>query len=83
MDCLTKCDLVAYCEPYIVVFFWNWSSILLMDINTNKCFSSKVFFLSISALKSLKTTIGQKVGDFDISFWSVDNFFVKDIDGGL
>jgi hypothetical protein len=41
------------------------------------------FFLNKSTFKSPKTTIGQIVGDFDINSWSVDNFFVKDKDGGL
>jgi len=71
------------CEPYIVVLSWNWNFILLMVINSNECLTSKVFLKSTSTLKSLKTTIGQIVGDFDISSWSVDNFFIKDKDGGL
>ncbi len=71
------------CEPYIVVFSWNWSFILLIVINSNKSFTSKVIFLSTSTLKSPKTTIGQIVGDFDISSWNLDKEFVKDKDGGL
>ncbi len=71
------------CEPYIVVFSWNWSFILLIVINLDKCLTSKVCFLSTSTLKSPKTTIGQIVGDFDISSWSVDKKIVKDKDGGL
>ncbi len=42
-----------------------------------------ILFLSTSTLKSLKTTIGQIVGDFYIGSWSVDNKIVKDKDGGL
>jgi hypothetical protein len=45
----------------------------LIVINSNKCLPSKVFwFFSTSILKSLKTTIGQIVGDFDINSWSVE-----------
>jgi hypothetical protein len=71
------------CEPYIVVFSWNWSFILLIVINSNKCLTSKVCFFSTSTLKSPKTIIGQIVRDFDISFWSVDKKIVKEKDGGL
>jgi hypothetical protein len=39
-----------------------------------------LFFFSTSTLKSLKTTIGQIVGDFDINSWSVKKI-VKDKDG--
>jgi hypothetical protein len=55
----------------------------LIVINSNKSFTSKVIFLSTSTLKSPKTTIGQIVGDFDISSWNLDKEFVKDKDGGL
>jgi len=71
------------CEPYIVVLSWNWSFILLIVINSNKCLTSEGFFLSLSSLKSLKTTIGEIMRDFDISFWSVDKKIVKDKYGGL
>jgi len=60
------------CEPYIVVLSWNWSFILLIAINSNKCLTFEVCSFSTSTLKSPKTTIEQIVGDFDISSWSVD-----------
>jgi hypothetical protein len=40
------------------------------------------FFRNTSTLKSPKTSIGQIMGDFDIKSCSVDNFFVKNKDGG-
>jgi hypothetical protein len=39
------------CEPYIIVFSWNWSSILLMVINSNKCFAFKVCFFEYNHIK--------------------------------
>jgi hypothetical protein len=69
------------CEPYIVVFSWNWSFILLIVINSNKCLTFEVCFLNISTLKSPKTTIKQIMANFDISSWSVDKVFVKDKHG--
>jgi len=71
------------CELYIVVLSWNWNFILLIVINSSKCLTFEFIFLNTSSLKSLKTTIGQIVGDFDISSWSVDKKIVKDEDGGL
>ncbi len=71
------------CEPYVVVLSWNWSFILLIIINLDKCLTYEVCFLNTSTLKSPKTTIGQIVGDFDINSWSVDDKIIKDKDGGL
>jgi hypothetical protein len=70
------------CEPYILCFFeieilFYW----LSWIQINVLFF--ILFFRTSILKSPKTTIGQLVGDFDISSWSVDEKIVKDKDGGL
>jgi hypothetical protein len=41
-------------EPYIIVFSWNWSFILLIVINSNKCFTFEFFLGEHPHLNPLK-----------------------------